>query len=75
MVETLGEEFDAGWQARVKCDRHRDGIKSSRSCPASMVLDLETMLWTHGRAYPIGRLSEYLKCPSCGNRSASSAVG
>jgi hypothetical protein len=33
-----------------------------------MMLDLETMQWTHGRTYPIGRLSDYLGCPKCGTR-------
>ncbi len=51
MISTLGEAFDAGWRVRVYC-RHgkRDHGKSSRECHASIEADVETLLWTRGRA-------------------------
>ena len=51
MITTLGEAFDAGWRLRVYCrDGKRDHGKSSRECRSSLAADLETLLWTRGRA-------------------------
>ena len=68
MVETLGDAFDAGWTVGVRCGRRRAGLKSVRACSSRQTLDLESMLWTHGRAFPVTLLPERLKCPSCGTR-------
>jgi len=68
-VETLGQAFDAGWKLTVRCDRRREGLKSVRPCkPGRYVLDLETMLWTHGRACPLSWLNGRMRCPHCGTR-------
>ena len=68
MIQALGEAFDQGWQLRAHCDRRRDGLKSARACIGTMVLDLESLLWTHGWAYPAAQLPSRLKCPRCGSR-------
>ena len=31
-------------------------------------LDLETLVWTRGRAFPLSRLEARLGCPRCGSR-------
>jgi hypothetical protein len=31
-------------------------------------LDLETLVWTRGRAFPLSRLESRLRCPCCGSR-------
>ena len=43
-------------------------MKSSLPCIAKMDLDLETLLWTHGRACPLAWLQQRLKCPKCDTR-------
>ena len=68
MVETLGEAVVVGWRLQARCDRRRDGLKSSKPCLGLHELDLRSMLWTHGRAYPVGLLPTRLKCPRCGTR-------
>jgi len=68
MVETLGDAFDAGWMVEVRCGRRRAGLKSVRACTGRQVLAPESMLWTHGRAFPVALLPDRLKCPSCGTR-------
>ena len=34
-------------------------------------LDLHTMVWTRGSAFPITSLEARLKCPMCGSRKVS----
>lgn len=46
----------------------REGMKSVRECVAGIDVDLATLLWTHGRDYPLTRLEGRLKCPRCGSR-------
>ena len=31
-------------------------------------LDMETLVWTRGRAFPLSRLESRLRCPRCGSR-------
>jgi hypothetical protein len=42
--------------------------KSSRECGYRKELDLETLVWTRGRAFPLSRLEARLRCPRCGSR-------
>jgi len=68
-VETLGDAFGAGWRIRVRCAwGPRDGMKRVRECVYGAELDLQTLVWTRGRDFPIGRLESRLKCPRCGSR-------
>ena len=46
----------------------RDGMKRVRECVYSGELDLQTLVWTRGRDFPIVRLESRLKCPRCGSR-------
>jgi hypothetical protein len=46
----------------------RDGPKSIRECKAAMRLDLDTLVWTRGAAFPVSMLEGRLKCPACGSR-------
>jgi hypothetical protein len=47
---------------------NNDGMRSIRSCVYQYDLDLKTLIWTRGAAYPISNLASRLKCPSCGSR-------
>lgn len=74
MITTLGEAFDAGWRLRVYCrEGKRDHGKSVRECHASLSADVETLLWTRGRTFPISGLETRMKCPRCGSRRVSIA--
>lgn len=46
----------------------RDGMKRVRECVYGGELDLETLVWTRGRDFPLARLESRLKCPRCGSR-------
>lgn len=68
-VETLGEACDLGWRVTVRCAwGPRDGMKRVRECIYGGELDLQTLIWTRGRDFPIGMLESRLKCPRCGSR-------
>lgn len=70
-VETLGEAYALGWRVTVRCSHGReDGAhaKSSRECINRKELDMETLVWTRGKAFPLSRLESRLRCPRCGSR-------
>lgn len=71
-VETLGEAYSLGWRIIARCTHSReDGAhaKSSRECINRKELDMETLVWTRGRAFPLSRLESRLRCPRCGSRN------
>jgi hypothetical protein len=51
-----------------KVVRTRDGMKRVRECVYGGELDLQTLVWTRGRDFPLARLESCLKCPACGSR-------
>lgn len=68
-IETIGEALAAGWKLTIRCDLgKRDAMKSIRECTRSLKADLETLVWTRGRDFPIARLESRMKCPACGSR-------
>ena len=71
-VETLGEAWNLSWQIHVRClEDGRQGMKHRRSCDYRKYLDLETLVCTRGRDFPIARIAERLRCPRCGCRDMS----
>ena len=68
-VETPGEAFDLSWSVHMRCLHDgKEGLKHRRDCNFRRELDLETLVCTRGRDFPIGRLAERLRCPRCGCR-------
>ena len=68
-VESLGEAHSYGWRIVARCAHgKRDGMKSIRECSYRQELNLETLVWTRGRAFPLAWLPERLRCPRCGSR-------
>jgi hypothetical protein len=67
-METIGEAFGLGWRVTARCDfgKH-DGMRTIRECVHSVELDLQTLVWTRGRAFPLSLLASRLKCPRCGS--------
>ena len=71
-VETLGEAWNLSWQIYVRCLYDgREGLKHKRECGYRKYLDLETLVCTRGRDFPIARVAERLRCPRCGFRDVS----
>ena len=67
-VQTIGEAYRAGWRIHVRCAwGRREAMKSVRGCLGKAQLDLNTLVWTRGMAFPI-TLENRLKCPLCGSR-------
>jgi len=70
-VETIGDAFSQGWRVTVRC-RYELGdgprYQSNRECNYRTDLDMETLVWTRGRAFPLSRLESRLRCPRCGSR-------
>jgi hypothetical protein len=68
-VETIGEAMDLSWRVYARCAwGKRDGMKTRRECTKGYELDLETLVWTRGRAFPLGMIESRLRCPRCGSR-------
>jgi hypothetical protein len=70
-IETLGEARSQGWRVTVRCAYGRSESprsQSSRECSYRKELDMETLVWTRGRAFPLSRLESRLRCPRCGSR-------
>ena len=68
-VETLGEAWQLGWRVTARCDfGKKDAMKSIRECVYSAELDMRTLVWTRGLAFPLCDLASRLKCPHCGSR-------
>jgi len=43
-------------------------MKRVRECVYEAELQLQTLVWTRGRDFPLARLESRLKCPRCGSR-------
>ena len=68
-IETLGEALSYGWRVTARCAHgKRDGMKSIKECVYRAELDMETLVWTRGRSFPLSRLETRLRCPMCGSR-------
>ena len=69
-VETLGEALAYGWRITARCawGKQREGLQSKRECVYGAELDLATLVWTRGRAFPLSLLASRLRCPRCGSR-------
>src|SRR5262245_51257934 len=72
LVETLGEAWSLGWRVHMRCAKPtRNGMKSVRGCVYRCELDMETLVCTRGRAFPLALLADRLRCPRCGSRQVS----
>jgi hypothetical protein len=68
-VETLGQAFAAKWGVKMRCNRgHHRGIVKIDECRYSAMLDMETLVCTRGRGFPLAQLQSRLMCPNCGER-------
>jgi hypothetical protein len=68
-VETLGEARAYGWRIIARCAAGKqDGMHRHRECVYRAELDMETLVWTRGRAFPLAWLQTRLRCPLCGSR-------
>ena len=68
-VETLGEALDLSWRIHMRClDDEREGLKHKRRCDFRLQLDLQTLVATRGRDFPLAFIGERLRCPCCGCR-------
>jgi hypothetical protein len=55
-VETLGEACSQGWRVTLRCADGRSECprsQSSRECTYRRELDMETLVWTRGRAFAV----------------------
>jgi hypothetical protein len=73
-VQTLGEAWKLGWRVRVRClltadNPHSRNKRISIECNTSAELDMKSLVWTRGDAFPLDQLATRLKCPRCGNRN------
>ena len=64
-IETLGEAHDAQWRVRVRCGRDHD--RRAAKCDFEGTLDMQTLVCTRGRRFPLARLASRLRCPNCGD--------
>jgi hypothetical protein len=71
-IETLGDAYSHSWGVHIRCLWDgREGLKHKRECLFRATLDLQTLVCTRGRAFPLARLAERLRCPRCGSRQVA----
>ncbi len=71
-VETLGEAWNLSWKIHIRCLYDgQDGLKRNRACGFRCELDMMTLVCTRGRAFPLARIAQVLRCPRCGCRDVS----
>ena len=71
-IETLGEAYEHSWRVRAQCVRgYIESPSSMRKCDYRAELDMQTLVWSKGRNFPIGKLGERLICPRCGCREVN----
>jgi len=69
LVETIGNAFSDGWRIFARCKYgQQDHGSHARKFDYRKELDMETLVWTRGRDFPLSRLESRLKCPRCGSR-------
>jgi len=75
-IETLGEAWNSGWHLHMRClDDGREGLKHKRDCDFRARLDMQTLVATCGRDFPLARIAERLRCPRCGCRRVGVMFG
>ena len=69
-IETLGDAYTHSAKVWMACawGPQTQGHKRGRECHYRKDLDMETLLCTRGRDFPIARLAQRLRCPRCGSR-------
>ena len=72
-ITTLGEARQLGWRVKAHCLQFGPMAKSRHGrttnlCRTTVELDLQTLVWTRGEAFPLDLLENRLKCPRCGGR-------
>jgi hypothetical protein len=66
---TLGDAWECGVTAWMACARSpHEGLKRKRECTYRCNLDMETLVCTRGRDFPIVKLGQCLRCLRCGSR-------
>ena len=76
MVETLGEALDLSWRIHMRClDDGREGLKHKRRCDFRCQLDLQTLVCTRGRDFPLARIAGRPRCVlPAGRRDVRTAI-
>ena len=68
-IETIGEAWNHGWRITMRCALGpRETMKRARECNYRRELDMETLVCTRGRDFPLVGLETRLRCPRCGSR-------
>jgi hypothetical protein len=49
----------------------QDGMHRHKECVYRTELDVEMLVWTRGRSFPLSRVESRLRCPMCGSREVT----
>lgn len=67
-ITTLGDAYAAKWTIRLRCTRGMlRGIVKLDPCGFQADLDMQTLVCTRGRDFPLARIASRLRCPNCGH--------
>ena len=68
-VETIGQAFSYDWRVTGRCAAGKqDGMSRHKECVYRAEFDMETLVWTRGKSFPLSRLESRLRCLMCGSR-------
>ena len=58
-IETIGEDSNFSWHIHMRClDDGREGLKHRKRCAYRTELDVQTLVCTRGRDFPLAQISE-----------------
>ena len=66
---TVGKAMHEKWRGFIRCERHHQGLKTTKPCGVEAELDLPTLVAALGYDFEIARLKSKLLAPCCGSRS------
>ena len=68
--------MDLSWTVHIRClFDGKQGLKHGRDCNFQRPLDLETLVCTRGRDFPLAHIATRLRCPRCGCRRVGVMFG
>ena len=68
---TLMDAYQGGWRLLLRCERHREGLKTAKPCPSDIEIAVPTLKASFYWATPLDRLRLKLHCPRCESRMFS----
>ena len=71
---TLADALYGGWECLFYCERRRAGLKTAKSCPGPVKLDVRTLVTALGFDQTLYALYRKVRCGGCGGEAFSNSM-